>query len=96
MVKILDLQYLFPKTIRIDQSLISIAVRTLVLFPFVDFWTSSVGKGGGGGRGRGELGSYSPGGGGLPYITEGDARRNFQKQPLKVTILGVAPANFIP
>ena len=35
-------------------------------------------------------------GGGLPYITEGDARRNFQKQPLKVTILGVAPANFIP
>ena len=36
------------------------------------------------------------GGGGLPYITDGDARRNFQKQPLKVTILGVAPANFIP
>ena len=25
-----------------------------------------------------------------------DARRNFQKQPLKVTILGVIPANFIP
>ena len=35
------------------------------------------------------------GGGGLPYKTDGDARRNFQKQPLKVTILGVAPANFI-
>ena len=34
-------------------------------------------------------------GGGLPFITDGDARRNFQKQPLKVTILGVAPANFI-
>ena len=31
---------------------------------------------------------------GLPCITDGDARRNFQKQPLKVTILGVAPANF--
>ena len=37
---------------------------------------------------------YHPGGG-LPYITDGDARRNFQKKPLKVTILGVAPANFI-
>ena len=36
------------------------------------------------------------GGGGLPYITDGDARRKFQKKPLKVTILGVAPANFIP
>ena len=36
------------------------------------------------------------GGGGLQYITDGDARRNFQKKPLKVTILGVAPANFIP
>ena len=36
------------------------------------------------------------GGGELPYITDGDTRRNFQKQPLKVTILGVAPANFIP
>ena len=34
--------------------------------------------------------------GGLPYITDGDARRNFKKQPLKVTIFGVAPANFIP
>ena len=34
--------------------------------------------------------------GGLPYITDGDARRNFQKKPLKVTIFGVAPANFIP
>ena len=37
---------------------------------------------------------WSPGG--LPYITDGDARRNFQKKPLKVTILGVVPANFIP
>ena len=36
------------------------------------------------------------GGGGLPYITDGNARRKFQKKPLKVTILGVAPANFIP
>ena len=36
------------------------------------------------------------GGGGLHNIAEGDACRNFQKQPLKVTILGVAPANFIP
>ena len=35
-------------------------------------------------------------GGRLPYITKGHARRNFQKQPLKVTILGVAPANFTP
>ena len=34
--------------------------------------------------------------GGLPYITDGDARRNFQKQSQKVMILGVAPANFIP
>ena len=37
-----------------------------------------------------------PPGGGLPYKTDGDAHQNFQKQPLKVTILGVAPANFIP
>ena len=36
------------------------------------------------------------GGGGLPYTNDGDTRRNFQKQPLKVTILGVAPADFIP
>ena len=35
------------------------------------------------------------GGGGFPYITDGDAHRNFQKKLLKVTILGVAPANFI-
>ena len=35
-------------------------------------------------------------GGGLPYTTNGDACRNFQKEPLKVTIWGVAPANFIP
>ena len=26
---------------------------------------------------------------------DGDARRHFQKKPLKVTILGVAPANFV-
>ena len=32
----------------------------------------------------------------LQYITDRDARRNFQKKPLKVTILGVAPANFVP
>ena len=34
----------------------------------------------------------------LPYniITDGDARQNVQKQPLKVTTLGVAPANYIP
>ena len=35
-------------------------------------------------------------GGGLPYITDGDAHRRFQKKPLNVTILGVAPANFVP
>ena len=34
------------------------------------------------------------GGGGLPYITNGDSRRNVQKKPL--TILGVAQADFIP
>ena len=33
---------------------------------------------------------------GLPYIIDGDAHRNFQKKPLKVTTLGVAPANYIP
>ena len=33
---------------------------------------------------------------GLPYKTDGNARRNFQKKPLKVTILGVTPANFFP
>ena len=37
------------------------------------------------------------GGEGTPIcITDGDACQNFQKQPLKVTILGVAPDNFIP
>ena len=36
------------------------------------------------------------GGGGLPYIIDVDARRNFQKKLLKVTIFGEAPANFIP
>ena len=37
-----------------------------------------------------------PRGCGLPYKTEGDARRHFQKKPLRVIIFGVAPANFIP
>ena len=40
--------------------------------------------------------AFGGGGGGAPYITDGDARRNFQKQPLKVTILGMTLANFIP
>ena len=31
----------------------------------------------------------------LPHTTDRDAHRNFQKKPLKVTILGVAPVNFI-
>ena len=35
------------------------------------------------------------GGGGDSHITDGDARRNFQKKPQKATILGVASANFI-
>ena len=34
--------------------------------------------------------------GGLAYLIDGDALRNFQKKSLKVTIVGVAPANFIP
>ena len=38
-----------------------------------------------------ELFTNNSRGGGLPYITDRDARRNF-----KVTILGVALANFIP
>ena len=29
-------------------------------------------------------------------MTDRDVCRNFQKKPLKDTILGVAPANFIP
>ena len=33
-------------------------------------------------------------GGGVPYITDGDVRRNLQKKPQKVTILGVALVNF--
>ena len=36
------------------------------------------------------------GGGGLPNITDGDARQNFQKKPLKVTKLGVTPAILFP
>ena len=39
--------------------------------------------------------SYFPRGG-LLYITDRDARRNFQEKPLKVTTLSVAPANYIP
>ena len=34
-------------------------------------------------------------GGGNPIYTDGDVRRNLQKKPQKVTILGVAPVNFI-
>ena len=37
-----------------------------------------------------------PGEGDSHINTDGDARRNFQKKPRKVTKLGVAPANFIP
>ena len=33
---------------------------------------------------------------GLPCGHDGDARRKFQKQPLKVTNMGVAPACFDP
>ena len=33
---------------------------------------------------------------GLLYGLEGDARRTFQKQPLKVTNMGVAPAYLTP
>ena len=40
--------------------------------------------------------TFPGGGGGLQYITDGDAHRNFQKKPLKVTLLCVAPASFIP
>ena len=45
--------------------------------------------------------SHCPGGdadadgGGGGRDADGDARRHFQKKPLKVTILGVAPANFV-
>ena len=34
-------------------------------------------------------------GGGDPIYTDGDVRRNLQKKPQKVTILGVAPVNSI-
>ena len=34
--------------------------------------------------------------GGYPCGHDGDARQNFQKQPLKVTNMGVAPAYFDP
>ena len=52
---------------------------------FVFYWNVLI-PGGMGGRG----------GTGLPYITDGDARQNLQKKPLKVPMLGVALANFIP
>ena len=39
---------------------------------------------------------YIQPGEGLPYKTDTDVRRHFQKKPLKVTIMGVALANFIP
>ena len=35
-------------------------------------------------------------GGGLPNKYDGDDRRNSQKTSLKVTNMGVAPANFTP
>ena len=38
----------------------------------------------------------SRGGGGLPYETDGDARRKIRIQPLKETNLGVAQALFDP
>ena len=44
---------------------------------------------------RAELLGNKSGGGGIPYITDGDVRRNLQKKPQKVTILGVAPVNII-
>ena len=44
---------------------------------------------------RVELLGNKSGGGGNPIYTDGDVRRNLQKKPQKVTILGVAPVNFI-
>ena len=38
----------------------------------------------------------SPPGGGLPYETDGDARRKIRIKPLKETNLGVAQALFEP
>ena len=43
---------------------------------------------------RAELLGNKSGGGGNPINTDGDDRRNLQKKPQKVTILGVAPVNF--
>jgi len=37
-----------------------------------------------------------PGGGGLPYETDGGARRKIRNKPLKETNLGVAQALFEP
>ena len=54
---------------------------------FVFYWNVLIPGGGMGGGGGGTE---------LPYITDGDARQNFQKKPLKVPMLGVAPTNFIP
>ena len=44
---------------------------------------------------RVELLGNKSGGGGNPIYTDGDVRRNLQKKPQKVTILGVALVNFI-
>ena len=38
----------------------------------------------------------TPGGGGLPYESDGDARRKIRIEPLKETSLGVAQALFDP
>ena len=38
----------------------------------------------------------SPGGGGLPYESDGDARRKIRIKPLKETNLGVVQALFDP
>ena len=40
--------------------------------------------------------NVTPGGGGLPYESDGDARRKIRINTLKETNLGVAPALFNP
>ena len=40
--------------------------------------------------------SGDPGGGGLPYESDGDARRKIRIKPLKETSLGVVQALFDP
>ena len=42
------------------------------------------------------LATSTPGGGGLPYESDGDARRKIRINTLKKTNLGVAPALFNP